>query len=132
MKYKKIKSLKQYTKYCNEYENLIIKGYKKDQDAIDLLEILIEDFDNRTIEEIGIGEELQPVELLIMLMNEHDLSKSELARKLDVSRQLITEIVNYKRNISKRMVMVLSDYFKVRPSAFSRDYELKGKNLTAA
>ena len=65
-------------------------------------------------------------------MNEHDLSKSELARRINVSRQLITEIVNYKRNISKRMVMILSEFFKVTPSTFTRNYELKGKNLTAA
>lgn len=132
MKYKRIRSLEQYTKYANEYEDLVLKGLKKDKDAIDLLELLIEDFDNRTIEEIGIPEEMNPVELLIYLMDEHNLTKSELARNLKVSRQLITEIVNYKRNISKKMVVKLSEYFKMMPRAFTGEYELKkeGKNLS--
>ena len=131
MKYKRIKTLKQYTAYCNEYEELVQKGLKKDEEAIDLLELLIEDFDNRTITEIGIDQDLEPVELLDYLMSEHRLTKSALARELAVSRQLVTEILNYKRNISKRMVMKLADYFKMMPIAFSREYELKGK-LTAA
>lgn len=131
MKYKRIKTLKQYTAYCNEYEELVLKGLKKDQEIIDLLELLIEDFDNRTINEIGVDQDMEPVELLAYLMSENRLTKSGLARELGVSRQLITEILNYKRNISKRMVMKFADYFKMMPIAFSREYELKGK-LTAA
>ena len=131
MKYKRIKTLKQYTAYCNEYEELLTKGYKKDEEVIDLLELLIEDFDNRTISEFGIDIDMEPVELLAYLMSEQKLTKSALARKLEVSRQLITEILNYKRNISKRMVMKLADFFKMMPIAFSREYELKGK-MTAA
>jgi len=124
MKYKRIRTLKQYTQYTNDYEELVLKGLKKSKDEIDLLELLIEDYDNRTIEQIGISEKMNPIELLTYLMKEHNLSKSELARNLKVSRQLITEIVNYKRNISKRMVMKLSEYFKMMPIAFSREYEL--------
>lgn len=131
MKYKRIKTLKQYTAYCNEYEELLLKGLKKDLEVIDLLELLIEDFDNKTIREIGEDQDMKPVELLAYLMSEQQLSKSALARELGVSRQLITEILNYKRNISKRMVMKFSDFFKMMPIAFSREYELRGK-LTAA
>lgn len=69
---------------------------------------------------------MDPVELLVNLLEEHNLSKSVLAKQLNVSRQLITEIVNYKRNISKRMVLKLSERFNIRPAAFSRAYELKG------
>lgn len=126
MEFKKIKSLKQYTKYCNLLEELVFKELKKDQDRIELLLILIEDYDNRTIEELGNSKRMNPVELLIDLMEDQSISKSELARELKVSRQLITEIVNYKRNISKRMVMKLSKRFKMRPEAFSREYVLKG------
>ena len=128
MKYKRIKNLRQYAKYTNEYEQLISKDLKKDQDVIDLLELLIEDFDNKTIEIIGLKEDMNPVELLKYLLNEHELTKSELARKLNVSRQLITEIVNYKRNISKKMVMKLSKYFNMMPRAFSYEYELVDQN----
>ena len=76
-----------------------------------LLELLIEDFDNKTIEELGNPKDMEPVELLKYLLEENNLKKSDLARQLNVSRQLITEIVNYKRNISKRMVMKLAEQF---------------------
>lgn len=134
MEFKRIKTLKQYNKYTELYEELMYKGLKKDVDKIDLLELLIEDFDNKTISEIGIPEKMDPVELLVYLLAENDLTKSELARQLDVSRQLITEIINYKRNISKRMVMKLSNRFKIKPAGFSQEYELKGnaKNMSAA
>jgi len=134
MEFKRIKNLKQYNKYSNLYEQLLYKDLKKDKDKIDLLELLIEDFDNRTIKEIGIPQNMDPVELLNHLLTEQDLTKAELARQLNVSRQLVTEIINYKRNISKRMVMKLSERFKIKPAAFSREYELKGKrnNMTAA
>lgn len=131
MKYKRIKTLKQYTAYCNEYEELRAKGYKKDEEIIDLLELLIEDFDNRTISKFGVDNDMEPVELMAYLMSEQQLTKSALARELGVSRQLITEILNYKINISKRMVMKLADFFKMMPIAFSREYQLKGK-LTVA
>jgi len=127
MEFKRIKDLKQYTDYSDLYEKYIVKGLKKDQDRIDLLELLIEDFDNRTIEQIGISEDMNPVELLTYLLEENNISKSELARQVNVSRQLITEIVNYKRNISKQMVMKLSERFNIKPRAFSLEYELKGK-----
>ena len=97
----------------------VLKGLKKDEDLIDLLELLIEDYDNKTISEIGNHTDMEPVELLKSLMSEHNLTKSELARKVGVSRQLITEIVNYKRNISKRMVMKLADFFKMMPAFIS-------------
>jgi len=134
MEFKRIKNLKQYNKYTELYEELIYKDLKKDADKIDLLELLIEDFDNKTIQEIGIPEKLDPVQLLIYLLEENQISKSELARQLNVSRQLITEIINYKRNISKRMVMKLSERFKIKPAAFSQEYELKGnrKKMSAA
>lgn len=125
MEFKRVKNLKQYTQYCNLYESLIRKGLKKDQDKIELLELLIEDFDNKTIDQFGIPQDLDPVELIAYLLEEKKLTKSQLARQLNVSRQLITEIVNYKRNISKKMVVKLSAYFNIRPMAFTQEYELK-------
>mgnify|MGYP001416146327 CR=1 FL=1 len=134
MELKRIKNLKQYNIYCELYEDLVFKGYKKDIDKIDLLELLIEDFDNKTIEELGNPKDMEPVELLKYLLEENNLKKSDLARQLNVSRQLITEIVNYKRNISKRMVMKLAERFKIKPAAFGKEYELKSnhKNMSAA
>ena len=126
MKYKRIHDINLYNEYCNIYERLLMKNSKEYSEEIDLLELLIEDFDNRTIENIGNNEDMDPVEILQYLMEENKLTKAELARQLKVSRQLITEILNYKRNISKRMITKLSSRFKMQPVAFSREYELKG------
>ena len=131
MKYKRIHSIKQYNEYCNIFEKLMLKNASKYAEELDLLELLIEDFDNKTIGTIGNKEDMDPVEILQYLMDENDLSKAELARQLNVSRQLITEILNYKRNISKKMIGKLSDRFKMQPIAFSREYDLKGKRSAA-
>ena len=131
MKYKRIYNINQYNEYCDVYEKLMMKNSKKYSEEIDLLELLIEDFDNRTIESIGNSEDMNPVEILQYLMEENELTKAALARELNVSRQLITEILNYKRNISKRMIYKLSERFKMQQSAFSREYELKDKKKAA-
>ena len=124
MKYKRIHGLDQYNEYCNVYERFVLKDSGKHAEEVDLLELLIEDFDNRTIALIGKSDDMNPVEVLQYLIDENNISKAELARQLNVSRQLITEIINYKRNISKKMIMKLSERFKMRPIAFSREYEL--------
>ena len=82
MKYKRIHSITQYNDYCNIYEKFLTMDSNKYSDDIDLLELLIEDYDNRTIETIGINEDMNPVEILEYLMNEHILTKAELARQL--------------------------------------------------
>jgi len=131
MKYKRIYNIDQYNNYCNIYEDLVTKNSKKYSEEIDLLELIIDDYDNRTIESIGTSEDMNPVEILHYLMEENQMSKAELARQLNVSRQLITEILNYKRNISKKMITKLCDRFRMQPIAFSREYELKGQKNAA-
>lgn len=122
MKYKKIEDLEEYTQYCNQHELLTIKGYQKNKDEIELLEILIDEFDNR---DRAFVKKMNPVELLDSIMKDEGISRSELSRALGTSRQLISDILRYRRNISKEMIDKLSSYFKMRPEAFSRPYKLK-------
>ena len=122
MKYKKISSLTEYNDYCNRHELLVADSFDKNIDEIELLEILIDEYDNR---ETPFKREMNPVELLGSILEEEQISKSELARELGTSRQLMSDILRYRRNISKEMVMKLSTYFKMRPEAFSRPYQLK-------
>ncbi len=122
MKYKKIQDLDQYTDYCDRHEYLTFKNYEKHKEEIELIQILIDEYDNRTIER---PRDFDPVEMLDYLLTENEISKAQIARELDVSKQLISDILNYKRNISKTMVMKFADRFKMMPSAFSRTYKLK-------
>ena len=127
MKYKKIKSIDQYNQYCDRHEKLTFKDYEGNIEEIELIQILIEEYESRTIEK---PKGLNPVEMIKYLIDENSLSKSQLAKKLSVSRQLITDILNYRRNISKTMVNKLSDRFCLNPSAFSKPYKLKDSKKT--
>lgn len=121
MKYTKIKSLEQYNQYCESHEELTLDGYDKHKDELELIEILIDDYEDRT----GVqSEEMNPVELLEYLMNENQISKAQLARELDVSRQLVSDIMSFRRSISKAMLIKLAERFKMKLEAFSGKYEL--------
>lgn len=121
MKYTKIKSKEQYNEYCEKHEELTLKNYASNQEEIELIEILIDEFENRVIET---PRKMNPVELISYLIEENNLTKSKLANELEVSRQLVTDILNYRRNISKQMIHKLSNRFKIYPSAFSKPYKL--------
>ena len=122
MKYTKIKSVEQYNEYCEKHEILTFKDYDANIEEIEVIEILIDEYELRTIE---IPKGMNPVEKLLYLLEENNISKSKLAKEINVSRQLITDILNYRRNISKTMVNKLSDRFNLKPIAFSKPYKLK-------
>jgi len=122
MKYKKISSLEEYTQYCDRHGFLVTKDYGKNIDEIELLEILIDEYDNRVN---PFNKKMNPVELLISFLKEEQITNAKLAQELGISRQLIGDILKYRRNISKEMVIKLSEYFKLRPETFSRPYRLK-------
>ena len=126
MKYKKIANLEEYTKYCNRHEELAVKDYNKYKDEFELLEVLIDEYD---IRETTFSKKMNPVELLGSILEEEQISKAELARSMGTSRQLISDILRYRRNISKEMVIKLSEHFKMRAEAFSRPYKLKQATL---
>jgi len=119
MKYKKIADFGQYNKYCNRHEELVMEDPDIYIDEIELLAILIDEFDRRENE---FKSDLNPVEILNSILDEENITNAELAKEIGTSRQLISENRRYRRNISKDIVMKLSDRFKMRPEAFSRPY----------
>jgi len=129
MKYKIITNDKQYNEYCEIHEKLTYKNHLKYQDEIDLIELLIDDYENRTLEPV---KEMNPVEMLSYIIEEEDITKTELAKQIKVSKQLISDILSYRRAISLDMVNRLSNRFKMRPEAFSRPYKLKVNRKSVA
>lgn len=130
MKYLKIANIDQYNEYCDLHEKYGFESPVKFKDDMELLEILINEYDCRAH---TFSKKMNPVELLESILEEEGIRKSELARSLGTSKQLISDILLYKRNISKEMVTKFSEYFKMRPEAFSRPYKLKnrsGKRIT--
>lgn len=125
MKYKVIKSKKQYFAYCEILESLLNadKQGAAIREEIELLTLLIEKWD----ESHNTFHDLDPVALLRALMNERGLKAGDLARILQVSKGLVSDILNYKKGISKDVIRELSVYFKVSHETFNRPYQLKLK-----
>jgi HTH-type transcriptional regulator / antitoxin HigA len=121
--YKIIKTDKQRDKYSKElYDLLFVQKSGRDrQDKIDLLTLLIETYE----EEHSTFKELDPIELLVSIMKDHKLKPVDLARLLGVSKSLMSDVLNYRRAISKVMVRKLADRFKMQQEAFNRPYWLK-------
>lgn len=124
LKYKVIKSKTQYNAYCEALETLLASGAKTKaaKDEIDSLTLLIETWDEAH-NTLG---DLDPVQLLLTLMAERNIKANGLADKLGVSKGLISDILNYKKGMSKEIIRGLSDLFAVSHEAFNRHYDLEG------
>ncbi len=123
MKYKIIKSIEQYNQYCKSLESLLESRTKSKEakDEIELLTVLIEKWDT----EHSTLTEINPVELIHSLMKDHNLHAKDLVEILGVSKGLVSDILNYKKGLSKNIIRILSGYFKVSQEAFNRPYKLK-------
>jgi HTH-type transcriptional regulator / antitoxin HigA len=121
LKYKVIKTKEQYYDYCSRLEELIIGGTASGQDEIDLLELLIDTWDNAH----DPFDSYDPVQLLEALMTENGMKQIDLAREIGIGESYLSEILSYKKALSKKMIQKLSDAFGIRKEAFSKPYELK-------
>ena len=119
-----IRSKKQYMTYCNDLEKLTLKYESKPSgDLLDLIEtitLLIGQYDEEHIQ----SKDVDPILLLKSLMTENNLKQKDLANLLHVSKGHLSDILNYKKGLSKNVIRILSDRFKVRQSAFNRPYKL--------
>jgi len=120
LKYTIIKNRSQYDEYCNELENILMKADDSLQDEIDLLTLLIEKYDD----EHSTFKESDPIALLRSLMHDHKLKAQDMTGILGISKGYISDILNYKKGLSKEVIRKLADYFKLRQEAFNRPYKL--------
>lgn len=121
LKYKIIKTERQYDKYCKVLEELVFKNRKKDEDEIELLTLLIEKYD----EENYLVPELDPIQLLKSLMDEHKIKAKDLTEILNLSKGTVSKILNYQTGLSKETIRKLSEKFKLNQEAFNRPYRIK-------
>jgi HTH-type transcriptional regulator/antitoxin HigA len=121
LKYTVIKDKSQYQDYCNQLEGLLSGDINSAiQDEVDLLTLLIEKFD----EETNTFKESDPITLLRSFMQDHRLKPQHLVDILGISKGYVSDILNYKKGLSKEVIRKLADYFKVRQEAFNRHYKL--------
>lgn len=122
IKYTIIKNRNQYNEYCNQLESLLRdENATFLQDEIDLLTLLIEKYDD----ENNTFKESDPITLLRSFMQDHQLKPQDLTIILGISKGYVSDILNYKKGLSKEVIRKLADHFKVRQEAFNRPYELK-------
>lgn len=122
-----IRSDEQYMNYCNDLEKLTSK-YKTTPsevllDLIDTITLLIGTHD----EEQSQFKEVDPIQLLKSLMNDNNMNQKELAELLRISKGHLSDILNYKKGLSKNVIRILSERFKVRQNAFNRPYKLSAE-----
>ena len=122
LKYKVIVSDKQYDKYCKALEDLVFTSpkTKANKDEIALLTLLIEKYD----EEHTDFKLADPIALLRSLLKEHKMKAVDLAKLLHVSEGLVSDMLNYKKGLSKGTIRILAEKFKLSQAAFNRPYEL--------
>jgi HTH-type transcriptional regulator/antitoxin HigA len=123
LQYKIIKTDAQYNRYCDALEALVDSGKKTKavQEEIELLTLLIEKYDA----DHNSFDDADPIELLKSLMKDHKMKAVDLAKLLDVSEGLVSDILNYKKGLSKETIRILSERFKLNQEAFNRPYELQ-------
>jgi len=123
LKYTVIKNEEQYNLYCDMLIAILetVEQTPAMQDEIDLLTLVLEKYDN----DRNLCTYRDPVQLLQSFMTDHKLSATGLASLLQVSKGYVSDILNYKKGLSKDLIRKLADHFKVRQDAFNRHYELK-------
>jgi HTH-type transcriptional regulator/antitoxin HigA len=122
LKYKVITSKAQYKEYSNKLEELVFSGAKdrNTKDEIALLTLLIEKWDA----EYNTFDDLDPVQLLRSLMDEHGMKAKDLVVILDISKGYVSDILNYKKGLSKDVIRKLAENFKLSQESFNRPYKL--------
>lgn len=122
LKYKIIKTESQYQEYISKLEELLVAEPETSiQEEIELLTLLIEKWD----EEHNSFELTDPIQLLHSLMAEHQLKHKDLVNILGVSKGLVSDILNYKKGLSKEIIRTLAKHFSLSQEAFNRPYKLK-------
>ncbi len=122
LKYKVITSIAQYKKYCSTLEELVFSGTKdkNTKDEIALLTLLIEKWDADHLSTT----DLDPIQLLQSFMDEQGMKAKDLVDLLEVSKGYVSDILHYKKGLSKDVIRKLAAHFKVSQEAFNRPYAL--------
>lgn len=122
--YTVIKDEEQYYEYCEILEELVFSDEAEEcEDEIELLTLLIRTWDD----EHRLAKEMDPVELIKSLKKDHELSQNELAEIAGIGKSYISEILNYKKRMSKKVIRNLAEHFKIQQSALNQEYRLEGE-----
>lgn len=120
--YTVIKTEDQYKAYCAKLEELVfLTRTEAINQELELLTVLIE----KWTAEHNTFKELDPIELLKSFMKDHHLKAKDVADLLQIGKGYMSDILHYKKGLSKEVILKLSLRFKVTQDAFNRPYKLK-------
>ena len=57
-------------------------------------------------------------------MNEHKMQAKDLVDLLGISKGYVSDILNYKKSLSKEVIRKLAEKFNLKQEALNRPYEL--------
>jgi len=125
--YTVIKTEEQYYEYCDLLEEIAFSDVAEErEDEMELLTLLIKTWDK---EHFPIPE-MDPVELLKSFMEDHDLKQADLVEIAGVGKSTISEILNYKKRMSKSVIRNIANHFKIQQEALNKSYRLEGEGKT--
>jgi HTH-type transcriptional regulator/antitoxin HigA len=121
LKYKIIKSRTQYNTYCDLFEDLVsIKQKSREiREEIELLALLILKYEEEKLEDSD------PIQVLHSLMENREMKAKDLVEILNLSKGLISDILNYRKSLSKNVIRILAEHFQISQDRFNRPYKLK-------
>ena len=123
MEYTVIKTKKQYVEYCNKVMELARKkSTRKIEDEIELLQVLIDKWDDEHYK--SDRKKMDPIQLLKYVMENKKMTQTDLIPILGINKSAISQILSYKRGLSKEVIRKLSEHFKLNQEAFNRSYPL--------
>ena len=121
--YRIIRSDEQYYKYCEKLEEMVNASGRDYEDDIELLTLLIEKYDEEKLP----TKNVDPIALIKIIMDEHNLKPKDLADILDVNKSTVSRILNYQKGLSKNAIRILAGHFAISQEALNRPYRLKNK-----
>jgi antitoxin component HigA of HigAB toxin-antitoxin module len=125
VQYKPIKSLAQYKSYESYLEKLLWNKEQSPNEKVST-EILITmikkwDADHDTVSSIlPVASAADPIERLVTLMKANKIKPSDLATTIRISQSIMSDILNYKMELSDDIISRLSEKFSVAPETFHK------------
>jgi HTH-type transcriptional regulator/antitoxin HigA len=101
------------------FTELVVKAQSRttgENDYLSVLGKLIREYEE--VHQYALARRMTPQRALKSLMEDNQLSQSELARRLGTPQSVISEFLAGKRGLSKGAIVKLSNYFKVSPEMF--------------
>ncbi len=118
-----IRSDDQYRQYSEDYKHLSaeykVKPSQELLDIIDTIDLLIEKYDEQHPQ----LKTIDPIELIQSLMKENNINQQKLADLLQISKGHLSDILNYKKGLSKKVIRALSHRFKLEQEVLSQPYK---------